>query len=289
LNTVVAAAGLDASSRAALRSASQLAAGTGATLHVVHALGPSEGGGPGGGTEGAEAAIRATLRSLHVADAEVAVHVIPGDPPATIQSFAARMHADVFVLGPHRGIDGGGQGNRLGGTARAVAGGSDAPCLILASPLRLPLDRVLVPIDRSDTARGALLVGLSWASGMRAAGVDGADTTLTVLHVDPEGEEPGSQDIPASIAQELARLRADGGSWSGVAVRGRVERGTDPAAVIAGYAEAHDADLVVLGTRGIRGDGSLELGSVSTAVAQRVTVPILLVPPAVWRAHAADG
>ena len=40
--------------------------------------------------------------------------------------------------------------------------------LVLAEPLRLPLRRVLVPIDLSETARGALMVALTWASALRS-------------------------------------------------------------------------------------------------------------------------
>ena len=49
-----------------------------------------------------------------------------------------------------------------------------------------------------------------------------------------------------------------------------------------------DAELLVLGTRGLSAQRAGELGSVSAAVLARAKRPILLVPPAVWRDHARD-
>jgi nucleotide-binding universal stress UspA family protein len=91
----------------------------------------------------------------------------------------------------------------------------------------------------------------------------------------------------SSFDRELAILREDAADWAGVAVRGIRQKGEDAAQAVADYATDDDADLVVLGTRGHGLDDLARLGSVSAAITARVRIPMLLVPPAVWRAHAA--
>ena len=59
------------------------------------------------------------------------------------------------------------------------------------------------------------------------------------------------------------------------------------ARVIAGRARDSAADLVVLGTRGLGLTETSGLGSVSAAIVASLSLPILLVPPAVWRVHGA--
>jgi nucleotide-binding universal stress UspA family protein len=44
----------------------------------------------------------------------------------------------------------------------------------------------------------------------------------------------------------------------------------------------------VLGTRGLSADSGLRVGSVSAAVSQKLSVPLLMVPPSVWRDYARD-
>jgi nucleotide-binding universal stress UspA family protein len=286
LRTVLAAADLDRSSDVALEAAHCLANAAGAALHVVHVLAPGTGEeAPTGHREGAADAVRAALRRAKVPENAANVHIIPGPPADTIRSLADRIAADVVVIGPHRQREGAVRGP-LGGTARAVAARAFAPCLVVGQPLRLPLQRVLVPIDLSDTARGALLVALSWASALRSGTTKHGGTTLTVLHVDAADEDAGNVGVPTSVDRELERLRRDAGKWAGVTVRGiDTARSANAAQTIVDYTADLDADLVVVGTRGLGLDEAARLGSVSASLATRLQTPLLLVPPAVWRAH----
>jgi nucleotide-binding universal stress UspA family protein len=142
-----------------------------------------------------------------------------------------------------------------------------------------------VPIDLSDTARGALLVGLSWASALRAGAATARATTLAALHLDPDGSSVSANTV---VERELAIVRRSAGDWVGVAVEGMLERGHDVTQVISGRALEFAADLVVLGTRGLGLSGAVRLGSVSASVVTTLLLPILLVPPAVWRVHGLD-
>lgn len=293
LRTVVVATDLDPSSHVALSVAHRLAAHAGAALHVIHVVPDTTAAGPSP-ADTATAAVREALQMMDVPLADVGVHVLPGPPVGTIGAFAERMAADVVVLGPHRNRDRAARGHLLGGTARFVAGEVAIPCLVATRALRLPLERVLVPTDFSATARGALLVGLSWASGLRTGAVAATgqgETTLTALHVEAAigDETDGGEATSRALAGEVEALGASRIDWAGVMIEADVARGSDVAQAIGRYALERASDLVVIGTRGAGADDATGLGSVSGALSLHVEVPTLLVPPAVWRVHGELG
>ena len=287
LRTILVATDLEPSSRAAIDTAHRLATLAGASLHVVHVVPPSHAGDGGQAARGRAADdLRAELRHARVSGDDAALHVIPGAPAESIRSLADRISANVVVIGPHRERAEGAGNHALGSTARSVVERAYAPCLIVGQQLRLPLERVLVPIDFSDTARGALLVGLSWASGLRTREAADGATTLTALHVQSAHGDASETSRTASLERELEDLRREAGSWAGVTLQGCTEQGADAAQAIEQYAVRHESDVVVIGTRGLGTADDPRLGSVSEAVAIRSKVPTLLVPPAVWRTHA---
>ena len=272
IKVVLAAVDRDEISLNALIGARELAIAYGAALHVVHATSAESKGEP---------RIEQLLTDAGVETRDATLHVASGDPAYVIRSQADAVRADVVVLGRHRG--GGAQGP-VGSTAIRVVTSSWAPCLILARPIELPLERVLAPIDLSDASRGTLLVALSWASALRSAAKPGDSTAdepsrLTALHVTRgAGQADGH-----ALDEMLDRLRADAGRWAGVAIGGQIMEGGDVASRIAEYAREHDAQLVVMGTRGLGTESVGRLGSVAFGVAQRLETPVLLVPPAAWR------
>jgi nucleotide-binding universal stress UspA family protein len=285
LRTVLVATDLEAASLDALDTAHRLARMAGATLHVVHVVPPSREGGGQAARDRAADEVRAALRRAQVADDEATVHVIPGAPAESIRALADRLSANVVVIGPHRrtGIT---QELALGSTARRIVERAYAPCLIVGQQLRLPLRSVLVPTDFSDTARGALLVGLSWASGLRSRDKAEGATTLTALHVKSPQEDARGATLASPLEDELEEVRREAGSWAGISVDGVTEQGDDAAQAIGQFATRHQSDVVVIGTRGVGADDDSRLGSVSARVAIRSDVPTLLVPPAVWRTYA---
>lgn len=280
LQTVVVATDLDAGSHAAVDSAYRLAKAAGARLHVLH-VAPADAGGGNRAVRATEQ-VSAVLRAQGVPAGAAEVHVISGAAASTIRSFADRMAAEVVVVGPHR--TSGDQRRRLGGTARDLVDGAYAPCLVVPRPLRLPLARVLVPIDFSDTSRGALLAGLSWASALRAPAGPKGSTSLTALHVNDADADAAAAALQMDQALDVLRDGPQG--WTGVEIGGRIERGTDAAQVIGKCADDQEVDLLVIGTRGLGAGAESRLGSVSAAVAERASLPTLLIPPAVWRVHA---
>jgi nucleotide-binding universal stress UspA family protein len=222
---------------------------------------------------------------------EVSLHLPVGDPAHVIRSLADWIRADVIVLGRHR--DRADARREMGSTALRVVTHSWAPCLVLSRPIRLPLERVLAPVDMSDASRGALVVALSWASALRGAGATvgaaaGDAVHLTALYVDDSGLAPDGEALQnQSLDTAVNRLREDAGAWASVAIGGATTSGADVPSTIADYATEHHSELVVLGTRGVGLDDVARLGSVSLDVARRVDLPLLLVPPAMWSTHKA--
>ena len=288
LKVVLAAFEYDDASEAVLRVGRQLAEAAGAALHVVHVTASMVGREAERGTPDPERleAVRAAIARAGF-PAATPVNIVDGDPAHAIRSTADQIRADVIVLGPHRERAHAGA-RPLGSTALAVATSSWAPCLIVGHQLSLPIRRVLVPVDLSDTARGALMTGLSWASALRGGdrgngSATSGGVTLTALLVN-QLPEPGSDAAAQSarLERELTHVRGRAGTWAGVAIQSAVVDASDVAEAIADFARQHGPDLVVLGTRGLGLDKVGRLGSVSLAVAKRLDLPVLLVPPAVW-------
>jgi nucleotide-binding universal stress UspA family protein len=144
--------------------------------------------------------------------------------------------------------------------------------------------RILVAIDESPSAERALQHAADLAKGLSAA--------LRILHVVDMGwlalgpelaidldavskaRRTAGENLLAS-AQE--RVRA-----SGLEAEINLVETAIPtqyiAAAIADAAAAWPADLLVVGSHGLRGVARLLLGSVAEGVARRSAVPVLLVP-----------
>jgi nucleotide-binding universal stress UspA family protein len=273
LKVVLVATDLDESSLAAIATARALAIAADAELHVVHVTSTPDADSTG---------VHELLARAEIPLNEASVHAMAGDPSLVIGKLADEISADVIVLGPHRpGTDA--QGKPRLDTALAIVTNSAAPCLV-ANELSLPLTRVLVAVDLSDTSRGAMVVALSWASalrGSRARTTSGA--ALTVLHVAKRDADMNDlAHVSETLERQLESLREDAGSWANVVVESDIITGDDIPESVARYAAEHGAQLVVLGTRGLGLDDVGRVGSVAGAAARASKVPVLLVPPAIW-------
>ena len=271
LRKVLVAIDLDDSSRAAWKSARDLAAAAGSELHALHVT-----------ADNAQAAsVEPALERIGVSSAVAEVHLSSGDPARAIGLTADRLGVDVIVLGPHRERRDGAGTSGLGSTALAVVTNAAVPCLVTSTPLRLPLTQVVVAVDLSDSARGTLLVALSWASALRSRAA--APTQLTALHV-IETQSSAQDEARARVVDDaLSPIRDAAGEWAGVTLRSETIRAESPAEGIKAHTEAHPAELVTIGTRGLGVEPIGRLGSTSADVMRRTNVPILLVPPAMWK------
>ena len=145
---------------------------------------------------------------------------------------------------------------------------------------------ILVPTDGSDVAAGAAAHAFRLARAF--------DATVHVLYVVDESAGRLLLDTH-SVGSVLEVLSAEGEAATdtlaeqaradGVEVVTDVVRGVHTADAIADYATEHDADLIVMGTRGRHGVKRL-LGSVTERVLTRASVPVLALSPT---SLAADG
>jgi nucleotide-binding universal stress UspA family protein len=137
------------------------------------------------------------------------------------------------------------------------------------------LDRIVVGVDGSENSVDAV----AWAAGIAAA--TGAEVIAVhavglLEHVGPD------ETVPAASHREEIRARFED-QWcaplgeAGVRCR-RLLRDGSPMNVLLALAEEEDADLIVVGSRGMGGYPELLLGSTSTQVAQHARCPVTVVP-----------
>lgn len=141
------------------------------------------------------------------------------------------------------------------------------------------MSRIVVGIDASEHSVRAL----RWA--LNQARLQGAELELVQVFQAPDtGALPGfrpsvnDDEVRESLAQILedALEQASDGDTHGVEVRRTIAAG-NPAAVLCDIAE--DADLVVVGARGMGGFKGLVVGSVSQQVVGHAPCPVVVVAP----------
>jgi nucleotide-binding universal stress UspA family protein len=299
IRSILAATDLTGDSDAVLRAAGTLAAALDARLHLLHAFDldldaypeldyPELGVAPSfqGRIAQAERALAAQLaRTLPASVRAERLQVEIDMAHRAILARAEQVGADVIVLGPHRGRP---HADRLlGTTADRVIRSATCPCLVVRGELALPLRRVVVPLDLSDPARGALATAAQWVDVLaaRRPGLDVADAELDIVHVVPRLF--ADDDLPvnrATIGPRLHRQVEEVLAEEGLelAVREELVWGDAPAGEIVSYAAERRAELVVLATHGHRALKRALIGSVASGVARDAPCPVLLVPPSQW-------
>jgi nucleotide-binding universal stress UspA family protein len=146
------------------------------------------------------------------------------------------------------------------------------------------MERILIATDGSDGAAHGLRAGYALAEEVGAE--------VVVLYVRRTAStllgEPYYQDIVTEEARHAravltdARLHAERYQ---IDVEYTVVDG-DPVDEIIDVARSREADLIVLGSRGLGGISSLVLGSVSNAVLHQADRPVLVAKPPVTAAAA---
>lgn len=303
LRGILAATDLTGGADAVIRGAAALATLTGAELHVLHGLElhtlpyldlQASREMFDGWIEAASEALNDQLRRALPTHASPATSVLLVDSPhRAILRRARELSAELIVLGPHR-LD------RLttsvlGTTADRVVRTAEVPCLILREPLALPLRRVVVAIDLSEPARGALDRAIRWAEAFAAPGAEiGLPAVeLRVIHIIPrlarvEGTGVRRAVVGPQLSDEVTQALARCGAGSQLELREEVLWGDDPAEEIVRYAREEQADMLVLGTHGYGAVRRMLIGSVASAVARRCGSPLLLVPPRLLHATRAE-
>ncbi len=117
------------------------------------------------------------------------------------------------------------------------------------------------------------IVALRWASSLCAA----LGATLKVVHIVGLLEEQHlirQPSVSVELATEIATgtgLRAEGVEWV-------LQSGSPADALLQMTQSPHEADLLVVGSRGIERRTGFTLGSTSGQVAQEATVPVAIIP-----------
>lgn len=223
--------------------------------------------------ENAQAVLAAAADRARADGPGVAVErrLIPGEPLPALLDAAAE--AELLVVGNH-GL-GGFRGLLLGSVALGLAGRTACPLVVVRGTAE-PRREVVVGVDGSPA--GAAAIDFAFAEAARRG------ATLRAVHARrsllPRGVLGPAPALPRDGAER--RLLAE-------ALAGRRERHPD-VKVVEQIADGHpvdllrqaaqDADLLVVGSRGLGGIRGLVLGSVSHALLHHAECPVAVVPSA---------
>ena len=141
----------------------------------------------------------------------------------------------------------------------------------------MKIERIVVGIDGSDNSRRALAWSAELAETLGAEVV--AVHSVGLLERLGEGRELSEgtySDVRHQFDTEWCAALERSGLRSV-----RVLRDGNPVSALLAVAEEFDADLIVVGSRGVGGYPELLLGSTSTQVAQHSTRPVTIVPTTV--------
>ena len=139
----------------------------------------------------------------------------------------------------------------------------------------MKLERIVVGVDGSDNACRAV----EWAAGVASS----SDARVLAVHAlgllfhGPAGEVVPARSVRGEIEARLEQEWCAPLRTAGVAYECRVTDGS-PVTVLLDAAQEIDADLIVVGSRGLGGFPELLLGSTSMQVAQLAHRPVTIVP-----------
>lgn len=294
LDRILVARDFSSVSDRALRHGLELAARTGASLHVLHAEvlhdlekqsddRPSPGEGIGALRQELKASGRISGAAL---DRVSVVEVVRRDvaPAPALLNYAAEEDIDLIALGTH--------GRRgpsrilLGSVAEEVVRQAQQPVLTVrgeGDDASLPppgaLDRILVPVDFSDYSREALLYAREWATLY--------DAEIDVLHVVEEDLHPAfyvggvssiydvEPNLDEKVRGQLSNFVSDV-LGSDEDVNTHMRTGSAAPAIVE-FVDEKEVDLVSLSTHGRTGLERFLLGSVAEKVVRHVGCPVLTV------------
>jgi YjbE family integral membrane protein len=164
--------------------------------------------------------------------------------------------------------------------ARHGAAGHEIGTAAAAPAATQGVQRVLLAVDGSDSASVAVQRWLAIRADLR----DPTGLELHLLNVQPSLSGDVSTFIDGKTREDYHRERADAATATArqaLDAAGQVYRLHqqigDPAQVIASMAESLNADLIVMGTRGLGAHAGAWAGSVAQRVVELASMPVLLV------------
>ena len=198
-----------------------------------------------------------------------------GRPHTDIVRYAKLLNAELIVMGVHGGF----ARKLVGSTVDKVLRQSVTPLLLVKEVPRGPYQRILVPVDFSDSSRRAIEMAVSI----------GPHATVTVLHafeaplvgkmrlygLSHEKIEAYRAQVRAERTSKMQQLTAEahlkGSSWSQL-----VELG-EASDVILKQAGVLESDLIIIGKHGQSPWEDMLVGGVTRQVIEESTCDVLII------------
>jgi universal stress protein E len=291
IRTVLVGTDLDRASESLVGTALALARAAGAKVHVVYAFNPPVGflSELGAGFDPAilaeeeqrcREALAAQVAHLGLGAGTAAeLHgqsVRTGAPHRVLSELAKEIGADLVVVGATAG---GRLQRRLGSTADRVLRRAECPVLVVRGDLRLPLRKILAPVDLSTLAADSFRTGLDLLAQVGGGAAPEVEA-LFILSVIQRQVAPQftPEQVDRFAADELRRfVEAHAGAGAGETKR-KVRAGSTREEISAEIADFRP-DLVLLGTHGTGGFDRMVIGSVAADVSREAPCSVLVVPP----------
>lgn len=274
-----------------VRRAASLPIAAGGTITLLHVVPKSL---PARARRQAEKEARAALQAEATqlskalrADVSIEHAVSVGPPAAEIAHRAARLKAELIVMG--RGVGRPVRDSFLGSTAERVIRQAQLPVLAVRSPVRGPYRHPTLGLDMDAAAEASLsmLFRVVAPPRSRATIIHAHDAPYLAMsrtglsREELEAEERRyRQTVVPWIAGAVARVvRAQKTDPADVPTFRTVVRIGDPRGVIKTAVRRFDTDLLLLGTHGYSGIAHVFLGTVAGDVLRDVRCDVLVVPP----------
>jgi len=246
MKRILVATDLSPGSMNALARAIQLAAPTGASIRILHAIGRSA------SSDASMATRKRIIREVHAMAAAIAGHDLEftlsiSSRPAgeAIVRKAAKFGADLVLLGGHGELRF--RDAIFGTTATYVVRHCDRPVLIVQNEDAAPYAKVMVALDHSGSAGPTLAATLAVAPVAQLFAVHAFDPPLAELFRGSKGVLEGELRERAEIEALLARLTGED-PRPAAASHALVAPG-DVLTVLMGRFAELKPDLVAMGTR----------------------------------------
>ena len=232
--------------------------------------------------------IKPAVATLKRAGLRVQVKSVVGSPGAEVGRIAAEDAADLIVMGSHGHT--GFKNLLFGSVTQAVLASCNTPLLVLRSDAVPKNDSLKLGIALDGSKYGVAAVRFV----VKHRALFGAAPSLTLIHVVPDllnlvvpgffGDAP----LPGFKPEQVAEMQRAAFERAMAPARKLLQRtvlqvteaqlvGNNPGDVIAAYARKNKLDILAIGSHGEGALGSIVLGSVTTRVAAKCRITLLLI------------
>jgi nucleotide-binding universal stress UspA family protein len=237
-----------------------------------------------------QATLQAAAAPLHAPGRMIDTRVVRGRPASALLEEANALQPDLIVIG-----------SRGHGPLATVLVGSvstevvdHAPCPVLVAR-RSSVHRLIVGVDGSESAQRAVATLSAWPifAGLpaRVVGVSERSAGWTALSsaLYPGMAETGekSREARRSLAEQFTERACEDLARVGLVASSELREG-DPADELIRAAAEDDADMIVVGSRGLSALSRLALGSVARKVLLHTPESVLVVREAVERVDSVE-